>query len=338
MKAAEFLGPGRIGISECDVPEPRPGWVRVNVSAVGICGTDLHLLGGFMGSEGLRPGHEIAGIIDATGDGVEIAHGVKVAVEPITACGACFHCGTGHPNRCPDNRIFGVTTRGGMADYVTVPATCLHLLPDDLDDNVAALSEPMAVCVRAVRSGGVGVGDRVAVLGAGTIGLLSILVARSAGAGEVFATARYPRQAELAKALGADRVYASADHMLDDLGDQLIDVVIETVGGRAETLTEAVGVARAGATIVMVGVFEDSPSIPGLGFMAKELTLRGSNCYAHDGRVGDFRLATELVDRHRDLLPDLISHRFALDQVAEAFAAAADKSAGAIKVQVIPGV
>jgi L-iditol 2-dehydrogenase len=304
---------------------------------VGICGTDLHLLGGFMGGEGLRPGHEIAGIVDATGDGVDIAHGVKVAVEPITACGACFQCGTGHHNRCPDNRIFGITTRGGMADYLTVPATCLHLLPNGLDDNVAALSEPMAVCVRAVRLGGVGVGDRVAVLGAGTIGLLSILVARSAGAGEVFATARYPRQAELARALGATRVFDNAEKMLSEVGDQLIDVVLETVGGRAETLTEAVAVARAGATIVMVGVFEGSPSLPGLGFLGKELTLRGSNCYAHDGRVGDFGLATELVARHRDLLPDLISHRFALDQVADAFAAAADKSAGAIKIQVMPG-
>jgi L-iditol 2-dehydrogenase len=337
MKAAEFLGPGSIGVSECDVPEAGPGWVRVAVSAVGICGTDLHLLGGFMGSEGLRPGHEVAGIVDATGDGVEITHGLKVAVEPITACGACFQCGTGHHNRCADNRIFGVTTRGGMADYVTVPASCLHVLPAGLDDNVAALSEPMAVCVRAIRLGGVGVGDRVAVLGSGTIGLLSILVARSAGAGEVFATARYPRQAELARAMGATRVFDSADSMLNEVGDQLIDVVIETVGGRAETLTEAVAVASAGATIVMVGVFEGSPSIPGLAFLGKELTLRGSNCYAHDGRVGDFGLATELVARHRDLLPELVSHRFALDQVVEAFAAAADKSAGAIKVQVMPG-
>jgi L-iditol 2-dehydrogenase len=337
MKAAKFLGPGSIGVSECDVPEAGPGWVRVAVSAVGICGTDLHLLGGFMGSEGLRPGHEVAGIIDATGDGVEIAHGLKVAVEPITACGACFQCGTGHYNRCADNRIFGVTTRGGMADYVTVPASCLHVLPDGLDDNVAALSEPMAVSVRAVRLGGVGVGDRVAVLGSGTIGLLSILVARSAGAGEVFATARYPRQAELARAMGATQVFDSAERMLNEVGDQLIDVVIETVGGRAETLTEAVAVASAGATIVMVGVFEGSPSIPGLGFLGKELTLRGSNCYAHDGRVGDFGLATELVARHRDLLPELVSHRFGLDQVVEAFAAAADKSTGAIKVQVMPG-
>ena len=337
MKAAKFLGPGSIGVSECDVPEAGPGWVRVAVSAVGICGTDLHLLGGFMGSEGLRPGHEVAGIIDATGDGVEIAHGLKVAVEPITACGACFQCGTGHHNRCADNRIFGVTTRGGMADYVTVPASCLHVLPDGLDDNVAALSEPMAVSVRAVRLGGVGVCDRVAVLGSGTIGLLSILVARSAGAGEVFATARYPRQAELARAMGATQVFDSAERMLNEVGDQLIDVVIETVGGRAETLTEAGAVASAGATIVMVGVFEGSPSIPGLGFLGKELTLRGSNCYAHDGRVGDFGLATELVARHRDLLPELVSHRFGLDQVVEAFAAAADKSTGAIKVQVMPG-
>lgn len=224
-----------------------------------------------------------------------------------------------------------------MADYFDVPAACLHVLPDALDDNVAALCEPMAVCVRGVRLGGVGIGDRVAVLGAGTIGLLSILVARNAGASEVFVTARYPRQAELARALGATRVYEDRDALLDELGDQLVDVVIETVGGHADTVAEAVSIARPGATIAVLGVFAGSASFPGLDFIGRELTMVGSSCYARDRRVGDFALATDLTIAHENQLPELVSHRFALDQVVDAFAAAADKSGGAIKVQVMPG-
>ena len=168
MKAAEFLGPGRIGISECDVPEARPGWVRLAVSAVGICGTDLHLLGGFMGSEGLRPGHEIAGIVDADrrwGRDTRPGRRWRWSLSPRAARASSVGPGTTIVVRII--AFSGVTTRGGMADYLTVPASCLHLLPDDLDDHVAALSEPMAVCVRAVRLGGVGVGDRVAVLRGG---------------------------------------------------------------------------------------------------------------------------------------------------------------------------
>ena len=338
MKAAEFLGPGKLALSEFESEAPMPGWARLRVSAAGICGSDMHVLGGgLLPNEGIRPGHEVACIVDDVGDDVTVERGSLVTVEPIHGCGACAHCQTGFPNRCTAWSLFGLTAPGGMAEFFNVPEACVHVLPIDLDRNVAALAEPMAVCFRGIRRGEVCVGSRVAVLGSGTIGLLSILVAKDAGASEVFATARYPKQAELARALGATQVFDTGGALLETVGDELIDVVIETVGGTAETLTEAVTIARSGARIVVLGAFEGAPSIPALALVMRELTLVGSFCYARDRRVGEFALTTELLLRHRDVLAELITHRFSLDQVREAFDAAGDRKSGAIKVQVMPG-
>lgn len=337
MKAAVFSGPGTLGIVDKKVPEPAPGWVRIGVGAVGICGSDLHIYHGLMGEvTGLQPGHEVAGVIDAVGDGVARATGTPVALEPITACGTCFECGTGRPNRCAQHRLFGVTARGGMTEFLCVPDNCLHDLPNSVSSNVAALAEPMAVSVRGVRLGQISLGSRVAVLGAGTVGLLAILAARAAGAGEIFVTARYPHQAERARALGATHVVTSVDQMLAAVGPASIDVVIVTVGGRSNALTEAVNVVGYGGRIVMLGVFDGSPALPGLPFAQRELTLVGSYCYAHDARVGDFAQATLMVAQYRDLLPELVTHRFKLDEVMRAYATAADKQSGSIKVQIEP--
>lgn len=338
MRAAEFSGPGCVALAERDSEEPGVGWVRLGVTAAGICGSDLNVLRGLlMPNEGVRPGHEIAGIVDAVGDGVAVETGAAVAVEPLLVCGSCSHCRTGFTNRCESLLAVGLTAPGGMAEFLNVPASCLHPLPDDLDRHVAALSEPLGVSFRGVRLGEVDVGSQVAVLGCGTIGLLAILVARDAGAREIFATARYPKQAELARALGATQVFTTAAELLEAVGDQLVDVVIESVGGTADTLTEAMSIARPGARIVVLGAFEGTPSIPATALMARELTLVGSMCYARDRRVGDFALALDVLGRHRGLLSELITHRFSLDQVSQAFDTAADKKAGAIKVLVIPG-
>ena len=337
MKAAVFSGPGTLNVVDRKMPEPAPGWVRIGVSAVGICGSDLHIFGGIIGDPtGLQPGHEVAGVIDGLGDGVTLATGTKVALEPLTSCGRCFQCTTGHRNRCAQHRLFGVTARGGMTEYLSVPADCLHTLPADLNDNVAALAEPMAVCVRGTRRARIELGDRVAVLGAGTIGLLSVLTAREAGASEVFVTARHPHQRALAQSLGATRVFANIDEMVDGIGPQSMDVVVETVGGKSDALTEAVSVVARGGTIAMLGVFEGSPRIPGLPFADRELTLVGSYCYGRDARVGDFAHGTTLLAKHRGVLPQLVTHRFKLDEVARAYAAAADKRSGSIKVQIEP--
>ena len=336
MKAVVIRGPGALEVVDRSMPEPDAGWVRLKVGAVGICGTDLHLFHGLLAdSTGMQPGHEVAGTIDAIGDGVQLAIGAHVALEPIHACGQCYHCSTGHHNRCERGRLFGISARGGMAEFLNVPARCLHTVAANLDVHVAALAEPMAVCVRGARLGDVGPGDRVAVLGAGTIGLLSVVAARDAGAEEIVVTARHPHQAQLAVSLGATHTFADANALMKaGAGD--VDVVIETVGGKSETLTEAVNIAARGGRVVMLGIFDGSPGLPALAFSTRELTLVGSNCYARDARIGDFALATRLVGRHRAAIAPLVTHRFPLADVAKAYAAAADKRSGAVKVQIVP--
>lgn len=336
MQAAIIRRRGIIEITDQPVPEPPPGCVRLATGVVGICGSDLHLLDGRLADPaGLQPGHEVAGTIDAVGDGVQLVVGTRVVLEPIHGCGTCFQCRTGRHNLCETGRIFGVTAPGGMAEFLTVPAQCLHVLPPEIDFELGALAEPLAVAVRAVRLGAVGPGDRVAVLGAGTVGLMSVLAASAAGAAEVLVTARYPRQAELAMSLGAGVTFADAAALIK-AGCGAADVVIETVGGQAETMSESVATARRGGRIIMLGVFDGAPALPARSFMQKELTLLGSSCYGRERIVGDFALATRLVGRHQRELRPLVTHRFKLDQVGQAYATAANKTVGAIKVQMSP--
>jgi threonine dehydrogenase-like Zn-dependent dehydrogenase len=223
-----------------------------------------------------------------------------------------------------------------MAQYMTVPAERLYPFPGEVAPHIAALSEPLAVGVRGVRLGGVTLGQSVAVLGAGSIGLLAIPAAFAAGAVEVFITARHPHQAAMARHLGATRVFPSSDALLHELGDARIDVVIETVGGHANTLHEAATIARAGATIVILGFFDGAPGIPGRETMRKELRFVGSFGYAQGPRRRDFEITTQLIHQHRTALEPLVTHRFTLDQVVQAFETAADKATGSIKVQIEP--
>lgn len=335
MKAAVYGDGGSIGIAEVDLPEPPAGWVRIGVQVGGICGSDLHVLHGGLGNpKGMRPGHEIAGIVDAVGDGTSIETGTRVAVEPILGCGGCHQCHVGRANLCPETRLFGFALPGGLAEYVCVPQSLLHRLPSDLDRRSAGLAEPMAVCVRGTRIGGVTLGDRVAIIGAGTIGVLSILTAKHAGAREVLITARHPHQQALARALGADGVFASAEDLLSEVGNQHADVVIETVGGENETVAEAVRMTRTGGRISLLGVFTGSPTLPGMEFFSKELTLAASNCYSREAEAGDFALGAALATEHAALIEPLVTHTFALDQVDAAFATAADKATRSMKVQI----
>jgi L-iditol 2-dehydrogenase len=337
MRAAIWNDKGTLDIVERPLPDPRPGWVRIRVSAAGICGTDLHFYrGSFPSPAGLLPGHEVGGVVDLAGEGADATVGAAVAVEPLTGCGRCGQCLTGSYNRCPKRTLLGVNGRGGLAEYMTAPASSLHLLPDGLPPEAGNLAEPLAVCVRGTRLAQVGVGTRVLILGAGTIGLLSIITARAAGAAEVHVTARHPSQGEKARALGADGVHESADHAARALGERGIDVAIETVGGRAGTLAEAVRAVRPGGTVSMLGVFEGDTPLPALEFSLKEVSLIGSNCYARFGTGSDFGTAIGLLRSRLKDVRSLVTHRFALDQVNQAFAAAADKSTGSIKVTLVP--
>lgn len=337
MRSAMIKDVGDIGVVERDVTEPPPGWVRVRVTSAGICGTDLHFLDGSLGNPaGIRPGHEVAGVVEAVGEGGTMAPGTHVAVEPIIGCGTCVPCRGRRPNLCLEIQTIGVHHPGGLADHVDAPESALHELPPALPAAAAAFSEPMAVCVRAMRIGQIDATDRVAIIGAGTIGLLSVLTARQAGAAEVTIAARHPHQQELARRLGADAVFATSEELTDAVGPDHVDAVVETVGGEAETLAEATAIARRGGRIVVLGLFSGDAALPGFPLFAKELTVAASNCYGTDLGGSDFARGVELVTSHADRIDQLVTHTFELDDVAAAFATAGDKSTRAVKVQIRP--
>ena len=335
MKAAVWGRMGSIEVVDKALPTLEAGWVRLEVASCGICGSDLHDYRRRAGVAGRTPGHEVAGHVSDPRDS-GIASGTLAALEPIESCGHCGCCRSGHYNRCAGVELFGIDRNGGFAQYVDVPAERLHPLPADLDVGVAALAEPLAVAVRAVRLARMDLGARVAVLGGGTIGLLSVAAARAAGAGSVHVTARHPHQAETARALGADETFPDIDAMHAAAGERAYDVVLETVGGHANTIREAVRVADAGGVIVMVGVFDDETLLPALEFLGKELTLVGSNCYALDADRSDFALAAAMLGSMQDQLAPILTHRFPLREIQWGFDTAMDKSTGAIKVQIQP--
>jgi threonine dehydrogenase-like Zn-dependent dehydrogenase len=314
------------GIDLVDVkPGPLPqGWVRLRVAACGICGSDLHRWRGEVAREpGAVPGHEVAGWAGSR----------LVAVEPRWRCGACARCAAGKPQLCRDGGILGVDAPGGLAEWMDVPAYALHELPPDIDPRLASLAEPLAVAVRAVERAQVGTGKSVLVLGAGSIGLVCGLVARERGA-RVAISARHAEQRAAARRLGLLPL-AEPDVAAWAAAEEP-SAVIETVGGRADTLQSAIAACAPAGRIVVLGVFAGPVAIDGLALMAKELELVGSNSYGHE-HGADFARGIALLATHARELAMLQTHVFPLRAIEAAFRAASDKRSGALKVVLEPG-
>jgi L-iditol 2-dehydrogenase len=341
MTAAALIGPESISIARRPVPEPGPAEVRVRIEACGLCGSDLHFFHTGPLIPGTTPGHEMVGRVDAVGDGAEgVTAGERVAVEPLSSCGHCDYCRAGRDAICSQLQFFGVHRHGGFAEYAVLPARRLFEVPDDLDPHIAALSEPMAVAVHSLRLGQLRAGQRVLILGAGAVGLLTVEAAVALGAGEVWLTARHPHQAELGRHLGATRVLLETKASREDLFqlgcEAPIDLVVETVGGTADTLSLAAAAVRPGGTISVLGIFLGKVTLDPLPLFLKENTLTWSNCYSRPDEGADFEIAVEIVGRRRDELAEITTHQVPLDDVARAFALADDKKSGVVKVTVLP--
>jgi 2-desacetyl-2-hydroxyethyl bacteriochlorophyllide A dehydrogenase len=340
MRAAQIQGRAQIALARVDAPEPGPGDVRVRLLACGICGSDLHFFHAGLWAPGSTPGHEMAGEIDALGDGVTgLATGERVAIEPFRSCGVCAECLAGQPVRCRELRIYGIHCGGGLAELVCVQAQRAFRVPADLDPRLAALAEPMAVAVHGLRRGGLRAGQSVLVLGAGSVGLLTALAARALGASDVFVSARHPHQAELARAFGATRVLREAES--DERGlrelasTAAIDLVVESVGGSAETVRLAANAIRPGGCVVVLGLFLAPITLDPMLLLLKEATFVWANCYARAPGEPDFETAIRLVAGHRSALAHLTTHAVPLDAVDRGFALASDKKSGAVKVSVV---
>ncbi|HXX46705.1 MAG TPA: alcohol dehydrogenase catalytic domain-containing protein [Myxococcota bacterium] len=331
MRQARWTESG-LAVAEV-LPPPLPaGWVRLSVAACGICGTDLHLWRRELPPPlGIAPGHEISGTVLEGPAGLADA---LYAVEPIHVCGQCDFCVSGRRQLCAQLEIFGVMRPGGLADFVDVPREAIHPVHSSVSPLVASLAEPLAVCERAVSLARLDGDSRVLVLGAGSIGLLAGLLARDR-AGAVAISARHSQQRESAKRLGL--LPLAEGEVRAWAADAQPDVVIETVGGQAQTLLDATRFCRAGGRIVVLGIFSKRSEINGYLLATRELELVGSNMYGMGRRGPQFRAAVELLPRVAAEIAPLQTHRFALAQLDAAFAAAGDKHSGAIKVTVLPG-
>jgi len=340
MRAALYAGPRTFELKDVEPPVPGPGEALVRVRNVGVCGSDLHFFRGeFPVPPGFILGHECAGEVAALGDGVTgFAPGDRVALELFAVCLTCAQCRMGNYHLCPSRKANGLNAPGGLREYMTVPAYAMYRLPPEVDCELGALVEPLAVGVHGLRLVDVRFGDRVAVLGAGTIGLLAIAAAKAMGAVEIVATARHPHQRAMAQAVGAHAVYDATSEGIAKLAGEFggADVVVETVGGHADTLGQAMTVAGPSARVSVLGAFTQPVQLHPIFFFLKEVRLVGSNCYGRGGQKSDYELAIEIMRRNAGVLRPLITHRFPLERIADAYAAADDKSSGAIKVQIAP--
>jgi threonine dehydrogenase-like Zn-dependent dehydrogenase len=327
-------------LREEDEPKVTPGRVLVRVRNCGICGSDLHFYRGeFPSPPDLRMGHEISGEVAAVGEGVaHVSAGQPVAIEPVEVCRTCRYCYTGREQLCPERKFLGTMLPGAFADYILVPSYIVHPLPDSVDFEAGSLVEPLAVTVHGLRQVALEFGERVVVLGSGTIGLMAIVAARALGAKEVLATARYPHQAEMARALGATHVAQAGDNAVGELigalGGRGPEVVVETVGGVANTVNEAIALAQSGGRVSILGIFSNQPLVNTTLAVLKEVSLVGGITYGHINGRSDFEVALEVARRHPDDMRKVITHRVALEDIAGGFATANNKSQRSIKVTV----
>lgn len=342
MTAALLAGPRTIEVKDIDVPALEAESVLVRVRQCGVCGSDLHFYRGDLPlPPGTCMGHEIGGEVAEVGPGVEdLRPGDRVCVEPLLFCGTCQYCRSGQYQLCRQRQLLGTPLPGGFAHYVQVPAYCLYRLPDAIDFEVGSLIEPLAVAVHGLRLAGLSVGERVLVLGAGTIGLMAVLVAREMGVASVVACGRYGQQREAALALGAESAVEDSEEALAGLSGSpwgsAFDLVVEAVGGHADTLSRAVGFARFGGRVAVLGLFTQPVALNAMSVMVKETRLVGAITYGRAGTRSDFALALDIAARRAPALRGLVTHRFPLERTGEAFETAADKKTGSIKVSVLP--
>jgi threonine dehydrogenase-like Zn-dependent dehydrogenase len=334
MREAVLMGAKMLEVRDTDIPIAGDR-VLVRVRNCGICGSDLHFYRGEIPAKDLRMGHEISGEVAEEGNG--LSKGQPVAIEPSVVCQSCEFCLTGRYHLCPARRFLGTMEPGAFAEYIAVPPYALHPLPANVDFEVGALIEPLAVTVHGLRQVGLTFGERVAVLGSGTIGLMAIVGARALGASDVFATARYPHQADAARALGATVVEAgdeSTQELREAFGGRPPEVVVETVGGHADTIQQAIDIAASGGRVSILGLFTASINVHLIMAILKEVLLFPGITYGKPGTRSDFEVAVGIAERHAEEMLKVITHRVPLERIGEGFVAAADKSQKSIKVTV----
>lgn len=333
MKAFLIRGKLDAGIEEISTPQPAPDEVRIKVSYVGICGSDLHYYyeganGAFVVKEPLIPGHELSGTIDLDPSG-EYPQGTPVTVHPATF-GKSEPGIEEMPHLWPGGGYLGSAstwphTQGGMSEFLIMKKSSIRILPQTLSLRTAVLAEPLGVSLHAVNVAGGVLGKKVLVSGSGPIGILTVAAAKVMGASEIYATDLLPAPLSRAKNLGATHTVQIGK---DSLPESYFDVVFEC-SGAAPAISGALVAARRAGVIVQVGMLGvGNHPIAIAPLVAKELQLRGTFRFKNE-----VDLAVAVLDEN-PWIAETVTHVFSLAQADEAFAVAKDsENSGKVLVE-----
>jgi L-iditol 2-dehydrogenase len=341
MDAAVLHGINDLRVERVPVPDrPGPHDVVIAMRAVGLCGSDVHYwsegrIGPFVVSKPIILGHECSGEVIEVGEDVHhLRPGDQVAIEPGIPCRHCSYCVSGRYNLCNYMRFFATPPDdGALAQIVNHPADLTFKMPDSMTYEEGALLEPLSVGIYACRRGNVQAGTSVLIMGAGPVGLLCLLAAQASGATRIFALDVKDDRLAKARELGAADVFAADDPDLqeklrDATNGEGIDLVLEC-SGAPPAVRQSVELVRRGGTVVWVGMGPESFEFPTLTVGMKELDVKGLFRYAHT-----WPTAIELVSSGRINVKPLITHRFPLTDVVQAFEQTRTGADGAIKAVV----
>jgi threonine dehydrogenase-like Zn-dependent dehydrogenase len=348
MKAAVFLRPGKIVLEEKPIPSPGPGEALVKITTTTICGTDVHILKGeFPVDEGRTIGHEPVGVIAELGPGVtgnEV--GQRVIVGAITPCGQCYSCLGGHQAQCGGKAAggwrFGNTIDGSQAEYLLVPNAMSNLeaIPEGLsDEEVLMCPDIMSTGFSGAENGGIQIGDTVVIFAQGPIGLCATAGAKLKGASLIIVVDGLAARLEVAKRLGADITidYTKVDPLIEIMrltNGRGVDVAIEALGTQ-QTFESCLRALKPGGTLSSLGVYSGKISMPLDAFAAGLGDHKIITTLCPGGKERMRRLMNVVASGRIDLKP-MVTHRFQLDQIEQAYDLFANQRDGVLKVAITP--
>lgn len=329
MKAAQIAQPGQMKIIDTPCPEPAADEVLIRVMASGICGTDIHIFRGeYLGGYPVIPGHEFSGTVEAVGSRVtRFAPGDRVAVEPNIACDNCEACLNNRQNFCLNWQAVGVTRPGGMAQFTTAPEKAVFAI-GDLPFEAGAFVEPLSCVLHGLERLSPDLADKIAILGAGPIGMLLLQGIRALGASRVTMVDKNAGRVQFAAELGADEVLTS----LDDLKRDGYDVVIDATGA-IPVMQRALDFARPGGKVLLFGV---PPSGKDLCVEAFQIFHKGLTILSSFTSVRNSYQAIDLLRSGRIQVDQLVSHRLPLEEFQRGIETIERGLEGVKKVQILP--
>lgn len=317
-----MTAPGVIEFQEVSVPEVKADQVLVKIMKIGICGSDIHVYHGEhpFTSYPVTQGHEVSGeIVELGADVTGFEIGQKVTIQPQVVCGECYPCRHGKYNLCEELKVMGFQTTGVASHYFAVDAKKVTVLPEEMSYDEGAMIEPLAVAVHGVRQAGDVTGLKIAVLGAGPIGILVAQAAKGMGAESVMVTDISDVRLAKAKECGVDFVVNTketdfGDAMLANFGPDKADIIYDCAGNNI-TMGQAIKYARKGSTIILVAVFAGMATIDLAVANDHELDIKSTMMYRNE----DYIDAIQLVNDKKVTLAPLVSKHFAFRDYLKAY-------------------